>query len=182
VAAGFTNQRAYLRMRRDLAAPIPDLALPDALTVKSAAAVAEDSVRQAHHQGQAEAWGEGPMTPELWHRRWGTYSPDWSFVVLDTTEGPDAVVGYVLTMPQVEALSREPRTEGLIHRLGVVTDHRGRGIGRSLAALALKSFGDSGLRFASAMVDPDIEHSGFELYDALGFAPTSRALVYGVNL
>ncbi|MDR3201661.1 MAG: GNAT family N-acetyltransferase [Bifidobacteriaceae bacterium] len=182
VAAGFSVQRAYLRVRRDLAAPIPEPVFPGGLVLRHAAEVSESAVRQARNFDAGETWGEGPLTPEAWHRRWGQYTPEWSFVLLDPEEGEEQVVGYLLAQPKPQALSRERRMEGAIHRLGVVPSHRNRGLGRALVATALAAFAGSGLRFAAALVDPDWPHGGFGLYDALGFAPTSRAIVYAVNL
>jgi ribosomal protein S18 acetylase RimI-like enzyme len=182
VAAGFSPLRTYLKLRRDLAAPIPDPVFPEGLVLKHATDVTEASVRHAHTQGAGEVWGEGPLTPEAWHRRWQQYRREWSFAVLDPSEGSEAVAGYLLSMPQVEALSPARRTEGAIHRLSVIPTHRGRGVARALAVTALRAFADSGLRFASIIVDPSADHSGFDLYDDLGFAPTTRAIVYGVKV
>jgi ribosomal protein S18 acetylase RimI-like enzyme len=182
VAAGFSPQRAFMRMRRDLAAPIPEPEFPAGLVVKRAAEVSEAAVFEAHNLTSVEMWGEGPLTPEAWHRRWVQYRPEWSHVALDPTKPDQPAVGYLLAQPKLQAWSRERRTEGSIHRLGVIPSHRNRGIGRALTARALGSFNESGLRFATALVDPDMPSGGFGLYDALGFAPTSRAIVYAVNL
>jgi ribosomal protein S18 acetylase RimI-like enzyme len=182
VAAGFSPIRTYLKLRRDLAAPIEEPVLPEGLVLKHALDVSEAAVRHAHTQGAREVWGEGPLTPEAWHRRWQQYRREWSFAVLDPSEGTEAVAGYLLSMPQVEALSPARRTEGAIHRLTVIPTHRERGIGRAMAVNALRAFAESGLRFASIIVDPENTNSGFALYDDLGFAPTNRAIVYGVSL
>ncbi|MDR1428490.1 MAG: GNAT family N-acetyltransferase [Bifidobacteriaceae bacterium] len=182
VAAGFSPLRTYLKMRRDLAAPIPEPEFPPGFVIKNASDVSEAAVRHAHTQGAREVWGEGPLTPAAWHRRWQQYRREWSFAVLDPSEGSEAVVGYLLSMPQVEALSPARRTEGAIHRLSVIPTHRGRGIGRGLAITALRAFAESGLRFGSIIVDPENTNSGFALYDDLGFAPTTRAIVYGVTV
>jgi GNAT superfamily N-acetyltransferase len=182
LAAGFSPKATYLRLRRDLAAPIEPAAFPDGLEVRCAASLPESAVREAHIQGSHANWGEGALTPELWHREWGRYRPEWSFAVIDPAEGPDVVVGYALARPRYEAFAPRGRTEGLIHRLGVIPSHRGRGIGRALATRAMQAIADSGLRFATAVTDPDVPNSGFALYDDLGFARTTRAIVYGVNL
>jgi ribosomal protein S18 acetylase RimI-like enzyme len=155
---------------------------PEGRVLCHASEVSEAAVRHAHTLGAREVWGEGPLTPESWHRRWQQYRREWSFAVLDPSEGPEAVVGYLLSLPQVEVLSPARRTEGAIHRLTVIPSHRRRGVGRALATTALRAFAESGLRFGSIIVDPENTNSGFALYDDLGFAPTTRAIVYAVNL
>ncbi|MDR1152531.1 MAG: hypothetical protein LBK72_08680, partial [Bifidobacteriaceae bacterium] len=47
VAAGFSPMRTYLKMRRDLAAPIAEAALPEGLVITHASEVSEASVRHA---------------------------------------------------------------------------------------------------------------------------------------
>jgi hypothetical protein len=51
-----------------------------------------------------------------------------------------------------------------------------------LALTALRAYAASDLRFASIIIDPETPNSGFDLSDDLGFAPTSRAIIYGVAL
>ncbi|MDR0946118.1 MAG: GNAT family N-acetyltransferase, partial [Bifidobacteriaceae bacterium] len=144
VAAGFSQEMAYLRVRRDLAAPIPEPDFPEGIVVRHASEVSEASVLECHGRASGEAWGEGPPTALAWHRRWGEYKPEWSFVAIDPAQGKDHVIGYVLARVQLQAWSKGKRTEASIHRLGVDPAYRRRGIGRALVTRALKAFAESG--------------------------------------
>jgi len=182
VAGGFSPKTTFVRMRRDLNAPIPAPEFPADLEILPALSLPEAAVREAHVAAAHHTWGVGPLTPDLWHRVWERYRPEWSFAVVDPSEGAQVVVGYALCMPHTETMAPTVRTEGSISRLGVVPDHRARGIGRALACHVLRAFADSGVRFATILAEPDVEHSGFALWDDLGFASTTRAMVYGLNL
>jgi ribosomal protein S18 acetylase RimI-like enzyme len=94
----------------------------------------------------------------------------------------EQVAGYVLALIERPASKMAPRSQATIHRFAVAPGYRQRGIGRALAGRALLQFADEGKRFAAAVVDPAMPHSGLGLMEDFGFTPTGRTIVYGLDL
>jgi ribosomal protein S18 acetylase RimI-like enzyme len=180
MAAGFSPLRSIYKMRRDLEAPIPCLDLPAGLRWRALERVDPELVRQTHNQATAAAWAPGPIYPNLWARRWQHYRPELSCIAYDPAQ--ERVAGYVLSLVERPISQLTPRSEATIHRLAVAPGYRRRGIGRALMSRALGQFADAGRRFAAALLDPSMPHSGLAMLEDFGFSPGVRAIVYGLDL
>ncbi|MDR2454957.1 MAG: GNAT family N-acetyltransferase [Bifidobacteriaceae bacterium] len=180
MAAGFSPLCSVYKMRRDLEAPIPCLDLPAGLRWRPLERVEPEALRQAHNLATKAAWAPGPIYPELWARRWQEYRSELSCVAYDPS--CKRVAGYVLALVERPTSQLTPRSEATIHRLAVAPEYRQRGIGRALMSRALGQFADDGRRFAAALLDPAMPHSGLAMLEDFGFSPGARAIVYGLDL
>jgi mycothiol synthase len=117
----------------------------------------------------AEHFGHTPTPYESWEGEWYT-SSDWhpDRVLLAEVDGePVGVLAWVAAPP-----------EGYIATLGVLREHRGRGIG---TALLRRGFGDiaaAGFSGASLSVDTANATGAVELYRKFGMEPVREALIY----
>ncbi|MDR1393979.1 MAG: GNAT family N-acetyltransferase [Bifidobacteriaceae bacterium] len=180
MAAGFSQLRSVFKMRRDLEAPIVCYSLPDGLKWRPLERVDPETVRLAHNASTAGAWSPGAIYPELWQRRWSEYRPELSCVAYDTAKG--RIAGYALALVARPTSPLQPRSEASIHRLAVVPEYRGQGIGRALMSRMLTQLADDGWRFAAAALDPVMANSGRAMFEDFGFSPGVRDIVYALDL
>ena len=112
----------------------------------------------------------GRYRPEVWERHIGYYlrrDPEGSVVA----EWQGAVVGFMLGEVRSGEFGLEEPT-GWIEVLGVDPGHRGKAIGRSMAAALLAHFRELGAHTVRTLVDEEAEelHSFFS---SLGFTPSN---------
>ncbi|WP_165234610.1 GNAT family N-acetyltransferase [Aquisphaera insulae] len=156
-----------LRMELDLDEPIGPIALPDPFTWiawdESLLALHAD-VKYRSFRGEIDAYvfpclgdryGCQRLMREI--RRKPGFLPGATWLIA----GPDGCVGTVQGV-----LDHGPI--GAIQNLGVVPEHRGKGLGRALARGALAGFQGAGLRRAYLEVTAE-NRSALMLYRSLGF-------------
>ena len=92
---GYSIERWFFDMERDLTEPVEAPRVPADLTLAAFDWAHDDAVRRAHNEAFATHWGSSQRSPEEW-QRWFTgdrhFRPDLSFVVLDG----DEVAAYAL--------------------------------------------------------------------------------------
>jgi ribosomal protein S18 acetylase RimI-like enzyme len=112
----------------------------------------------------------GRYRPEVWERRIGYYlrrDPEASRVA----EVDGKVVGFMLGEVRAGEFGLEEPT-GWIEVLGVDPDHRGRAIGRQMAAAMLEHFKEQGAHGVRTLVDEDMEEIR-RFFTSIGFEPSS---------
>lgn len=116
-----------------------------------------------------------PWTPAMW-KQWVTgshsFRPATSVVVVP--EGGDTIVGYVTTH-EWEAYERATgRREAYVAKVGVLEEHRGRGIAGALLSRCLRLYAEAGYDEASLDVDSENPTGALGVYQRAGFEVESR--------
>lgn len=174
IAAGFFALRTLTVYERELyaapAAPPPagyriegwraDLAVPALAAHRSA--FGEDAEMEAR-------------SLERWRRAGEQLEPRWSLVAF----GPDgSLAGYLLGVRPVAAWVRHGRLEAGFALLGVLPDHRGRGVGAALVRGGLERAATAGMTWASAEVDAKGSPAASAIFAGAGFIPQGSEVVY----
>lgn len=175
-AAGFSPIRWYTEMRRDLAEPLPEVAL-EGLRVEPWRPELDEAVRLAHNEAFADHWGSEPRTPEDW-KHGPHFVPGWSFVALDG----DEVVGYTLSGRYEDDFEVVGYPFGYSELLGVRRAWRGRGVAVALLAAAMAAFKEDGMAYAVLGVDTANPSGAHGLYERLGYRAVHGEVLYSVEI
>ena len=182
--AGFTAIRWYVDMRRDLSAPIPDIALGDGIAIEVYSERRRDDVRVTHNEAFVpDHWGSNPYDAEAWQlHAIGSekFRPDWSFVAVDTAT--DRVVGYLLSGAYDQDWAAQGFTEGWTDLLAVRREWRRRGIAPALLASAMRSYADGGMEYAGLDVDVDNPTGALGLYENVGYERRGVSMQYSKEI
>ena len=178
LAQGFATWRWFLRMRRELAEPLPDAAEVAGYTIRGYTDADCEATRLAYNASFADHWGSSPRDPARWREDVvGTpFRPEHSFLALDER---DAVAGFVIVdefAAETEAFGFRP---GYIHLVGTVRSSRGRGIASALLVRALTSMAADGYRRSELGVDAASPTEAGRVYERLGYRPVDRSQVLG---
>ena len=161
LAIGFTLERYYYDLHRDLGSPIPERTV-DGVRVVSFPPERSDDVRRVHNRSFANL-GSAEVSPEQWGARIEdpAFRPEWSSIALVG----ERIVGYALCVEEGEAGQRVGWTE----RFGVDPDHRRRDIALALLSRSLRAMR------ADGCVEAGI---GIDTPDGLGLARIGEDLGY----
>ncbi|MBM3673861.1 MAG: GNAT family N-acetyltransferase [Actinobacteria bacterium] len=166
--AGFSPERHYFEMRRDLAEPIPEPMVPSGLRLVAYSTELDEAVRRAHNEALADHWAATTTDAAEWsafvtgHRG---FRADRSFVVLDGRE----VVGYAIGAEHPDDWPALGFTEGWTEQLGVRRPWRGRGVARALLDASLGAFARAGRDHAALDVDAENPTGAVALYERAGY-------------
>jgi ribosomal protein S18 acetylase RimI-like enzyme len=157
---GFTAVRHFLRMRLDLTTP----ARPAPSTTATLRAYDPERDERAFHAVQmaafADHWGEHDESIEEWRAGFvdvPAYDPSlWSVAEMD-----GAIVGMIVGRPDLDG-------KGWVRSVGVLPEHRGRGIGEALLLRAFEQFRERGWQRAELGVDAENSTGATRLYDRVG--------------
>jgi mycothiol synthase len=174
--AGLRLTRYFVKLERDLAEPIPDVALPDGLRLVRP--TLDDAARflEAKNDAFRDHWGSQPTSEEQWAAilRQSTTRLDLSFLALDG----ERVAGFVLTDVNPDDFERQGFVGGYVGLVGVVREWRRRGVAPALLATALRAYRDAGHERVTLDVDTENPSGALGLYTRLGFAPKDRSLAF----
>lgn len=182
VRRGFTARRWYTQMRRDVRQDIPLVQLGQYLTIEPWSPAWSDQARRAHNKAFLDYGQLTAVTPEQWERKVSAVVPEWSFVAVDRSTDRARVAGFILASKWEEDWPALGWREGYIEALGVLSEWRGRGVGRSLLAHSMLAFRAAGMDFAGIDVDHDAPTGAQRLYAEIGFEPTHRTIMYAIDL
>ncbi|WP_127127554.1 GNAT family N-acetyltransferase [Georgenia sp. SYP-B2076] len=183
VAAGFSPKRVFQEMRRPVAAPLPETAVPEGVRIVDWAPDLDDAVRHAHNEAFADHWGSQPLTPESWAILHRELAPTWSKVALAT--GPDGdvdVAGYAMTCRHEHAWARLGFTEGYTEVLGVRRPYRGQGLARALLVAVIESLATDGIESAGLDVDTVNPSGANHFYERLGYEHHGAQILYTIEI
>jgi mycothiol synthase len=175
--AGFTAQRYFWQLERELGQPIPDLDLVAPLRMVALSSELSEATRLAKNEAFRDHWGSQPISSEQWEgmmalpeRRF-----DLSFLAL---EG-ERVVGFVVVDMSGVDIAGEAGTSGFraveIVWVGVLADWRRRGVAQALLAESLRASHQAGIQRAALNVDSDSPTGAIGLYAGMGFARKSSS-------
>lgn len=176
-AAGFSPIRWYVRMRRDLTVPLPDVVEPEGVRIEPWRLEIDEAVRLAHNDAFADHWGSEPRSAEDW-RHDAHFAPEWSFVALDG----DEVAGYALSSRYEQDFEVLGAPFGYTNLLGVRGPWRGRGIAPALLVRVMAACRESGMRYAMLDVDTTNPSGAHGLYERLGYESLSGVVMYSVEI
>jgi mycothiol synthase len=165
--AGFTAERYYHAMERDLA-DVPEVRPAPGVELVPFAWDRDDEVRRAHNASFTAHHGSTERDELAW-RSWFTgqraFRPDLS--VLALVDG--AVAGYVLGY----VYEADTRATGVatVHlgQIGVLPTARGRGVATAAIAASLRAAAEAGCGRAALDVDSENSTGALALYERVGF-------------
>lgn len=174
---GYEAHRFAFQMMRDLADPIPELPLPDNITVRTCTSDDYQVVWEADVEAFSESYGSPPRTeaeyqqvindphidPTIWQVAW---------------EG-DEVVGGVLNRIDPDYNAEHNTLIGWTDPIFVRKAWRKQGIAKALIARSFKLLKDEkGMTHARLWVDAENESGALQLYEGMGYTVTEKMTMY----
>lgn len=182
---GFTTQRFYRALRRDLALDLPQIELQEGLELRGYTLELDEPTRRAHNDAFRDHWGSQPKTPDDWNQGRAMFLPAATFAVVDTSitddDGLPFVAGYLWSSKYEQDWDINGFTSGYIDVLGVRRGYRGRKIGVGLLAAAMAKYRDLGLQYAELDVDSANPSGALGIYTQLGFEVSSGSTMYSLE-
>ncbi|WP_347110765.1 GNAT family N-acetyltransferase [Paenarthrobacter sp. S56] len=175
---GYRAIRWFNEMHRPLSEPVPQRPLARGLEFRPLEPSLYEAVRLAHNEAFRDHWGSELRDEESWRftMEEPTARHDWSSVVVDSSSGE--VAGYQLASYDPVAAADRGFKEGYTELLGVRRQYRGRGVGQSLLAEAMRRFADAGMDVASLDVDSANPTGALALYLGMGYAAVARSMTW----
>ncbi|MDQ4137622.1 MAG: GNAT family N-acetyltransferase [Actinomycetota bacterium] len=175
-AAGFRPARFFTGLARDLSQPIPDLPLPEGVTIEPYRPKLSGATLQAKNAAFRDHWGSQPTTQEQWESMLALsfFRPDLSFLAL----AGDEVVGFLTSEVNEDDWPGQGYSSAYIPLVGVVREWRRKGIAPALLARAFTAFREQGLERAVLDVDSDNPTGALGLYTGMGFVPETRETAF----
>ena len=173
--AGFTAERWFTSMERDMRMPVPEVTARDGITVVPYTHDRDEETRLAHNDAFRDHWGSQPSQPASWAKFVGGpfFRPDLSRLALDAG---GAVVGYSLVSVNEDDWVAMGASSGYIELIGVVRASRGRRVAPAVIAGTLSAIQAAGLERTVLDVDTASPTAADALYAGLGFHPTERSV------
>lgn len=173
---GFATERYFWQLERDLADPIPELALPAPLRIEPLAPEFWERTRVAKNEAFRDHWGSQPSAKEAWDG-WMTMTsrrPDLSFLAV---EGDD-VVGLVITDVTEDDWELQGFTGSYVSLVGVVARWRRQGVAPALLAASMAASRAAGLERTVLDVDSASPTGALRLYTGMGFVQKSGSRAF----
>jgi mycothiol synthase len=170
---GYRIERWFSTMVRDLAAPVPAVSAPDGIQVVPFSHDRDEDARIARNDAFRDHWGSRPTDPERWAQYVGGdfFRPDLCRLAID--EG-GRIAAFCLASVNEGDWAGHGASHAYIDLIGVVRDHRRRGLAPLVVAAALQAMADAGLAQAVLDVDTASPTGANTLYENLGFRATER--------
>lgn len=181
-AAGMTAERHHYQMGIEMDGEPPSPQIPEGIIIRPIIAGKEeqDAVR-VFDEAFKDHWGhvDRPFTEtwKLWKHRIEadeTYDPALWFLAMDG----NTLAGVSICWTHIG----EQTDTGWIGTLGVLRDHRRRGIGEALLCHSFRAFWERGKRKVGLTVDADSLTGATRLYEKCGMHIQHRIDVYTVEL
>jgi mycothiol synthase len=170
--AGYDVVRHSFRMRIDLDREIRAPEWPDGFTVRTFQEGEERRVYDAHMASFADTWMFEPDPYESW-THWFVEDPSFDPSLWFLAEAGDGLAGIVLARPN----ESEPGL-GWIRILGVVPEHRQRGLGQALLRHTFVEFGRRGFEAVGLGVDAENPTGAVRLYERAGMHVARTNLLF----
>jgi ribosomal protein S18 acetylase RimI-like enzyme len=174
---GYQAARYAYKMQRDLAEPIPPVALPGSLRMVAWSKERDEQLRQAFNTAFKGSWGVPEIDEQLWPQIFTgipKFRGDLSFLVQDG----EKILGFCINWIDEAKNRQRDVKEGWIEALGVIPERRGMGIASALLSHSLEEFKASGLEQAALDVDTQNPTGALRLYENLGFIAIKRTITF----
>lgn len=174
---GLRTERFFTSMVRDSTAALPDLAEPDGIRVVALTPELLEATRLARNDAFRDHWGSLPTDPERWRQL--AEGPFFRFDLSRVALAGEEVVAFCLASVNEDDWETLGASNSYIDLIGVVRDHRRRGLAPLVVSRTLAAIAAAGLEKAVLDVDTESPTGANTLYERLGFTATdrSRALV-----
>ncbi|MFI8633612.1 GNAT family N-acetyltransferase [Microbacterium sp. NPDC077663] len=174
-AQGYTAERWFSTMERDLAQPVVALDAPDGTSVVPYDRARDADALAARNDAFRDHWGSLPSNEERWQQFVGGefFRPDLSRMAV-TDDGQ--IVAFCLASVNEEDFAALGASHAYIDLIGVIRSHRKRGLAPLVIAAALDAIRAEGLERAVLDVDTDSPTGANRLYDSVGFVATQRVV------
>jgi mycothiol synthase len=190
-SAGYTAVRWFYDMTRPLggdAPPIPDVAVPDGLSIEPWTEDRNEAVRLAHNEAFADHWGSQPRDAEAW-RSWTTehrtFRRNWSRLILDPSrldaDGRAAVAGYLVSYAYEQNWEAMGYSQGYVGQIGVRPGWRGRRLAPALLAEVMRAYAADGMESAGLDVDAGNATGALALYEGMGFSVKETSILWSLE-
>jgi mycothiol synthase len=175
---GYQAARYNFEMVRPHLNDIPDLPLPEGLTVRAVQPEMRNTVWAAAREAFRDHWG---FSEEEWAdthlegwQEHETFNPDLWQVAWDG----DEVAGMVLNFINAKENEAFNRLRGYTETICVRRPYRRKGLARALIARSLKLHRDLGMTEAALGVDAQNPTGALHLYESMGFKATKQFTSY----
>jgi len=177
---GFTPQRWFATMLRDMGDAVPDVAPSESVRAAGIAVVPfthdrDDDMRLARNDAFRDHWGSLPSQPASWAKFIGGefFRPDLSRLAVDAD---GAIVAFCLASVNEDDWETLGATNSYIDLIGVVRSHRRQGLAPLVVSQSLRAIAEAGLEKAVLDVDTASPTGADALYVGLGFTATERSV------
>jgi len=174
--AGFSAERVYHRMRVQLTDRAPRPPLPTGVTVRLLDLDDESDRRLAHRLTEEPFTEHHGYTPTTYERFWELHRHD--DPVLDPTAWWLAEVDGAPAGCLIGDETRAADGGGFIPSLGVLSEHRGRGVARALLHAAFDDYAARGRDWVALAVDSENATGATTLYESVGMKETAAIVLY----
>jgi mycothiol synthase len=171
-AAGYGVIRHSYRMRIGLDGTVPEPQWPDGISVRTMGDDDERLFYDTHNASFAGTWMFEPEQFDLWHH-WFIEDPAFDPALWFVAESGDDPAGI--------AMAREAGHEpglGWVRVLGVVPEHRQRGIAQALLRHAFREFAARGMKAVGLGVDAENPTGAVRVYERAGMHVERTNLLY----
>lgn len=180
-AEGYAAVRWGYLMRRDLAEPIEDRALPAGLTARAPRPDEHRKVWDALQEAFRDHWGFRPNTEEEYQGwlAWPLFEPSlWQVAFTPDEE----VAGMVLNFIPRQENAALGVQRGWTDPICVRRPWRKMGVAKALILRSLRLLKEQGMTEAALGVDTQNPNGALQLYESCGFRPLSRSTTYRKGL
>jgi mycothiol synthase len=181
--SGYSPIRYFEQMVRPTLENIPEFALPDDLSIRSALPEHYRAIWQVVAETFRDCWGCAEFTEEsyqAWLADKSHFQPHlWQIAWDDTT---NKIIGHILTFIDVAENDRNQRQRGYTEVIGVCRSWRKRGVARALIARSLRAQKAEGMTESALGVDSENPSGADRLYSQCGFQAVKRNIVFSKPL
>jgi mycothiol synthase len=181
---GMRLERYFTSMERVVADPIPEIVVPEGITIIPFTPELAEATRLARNDAFRDHWGSQPTLGERWRQfvEGEDFRPDLSVVAVE--DGPDGaprVVALALSTVNEDDWAVQGFSSGYVALIGVVRDRRGRRLAPACIGALLRSYSAAGLERAVLDVDTESPTGANTLYSGMGFVPTTRSTAFVIE-
>jgi mycothiol synthase len=168
-ARGFATIRYGFQMRRPLDEPIPEVALPEGLEVRSVLPKHHRAIWDSDVEAFQDHWEARVRTEHDYVRTFT--DPDFDPTMWQVAWAGDEVAGSIMNNIYPEANARVGLAIGWLDHVSVRRAWRGRGLASALIVRSLRIHRDRGMAVAALGVDAENPTGALRLYEKFGFTP-----------
>ncbi|PSL36714.1 mycothiol synthase [Labedella gwakjiensis] len=176
---GMRLERYFTSMERRISEPIPDIELPDGVSVVPFSEDLAEMTLLARNDAFRDHWGSQPTLAERWRQftEGEEFRADLSWVAVeDQPDGARRVIALALSTVNEDDWGVQGFSSGYVALIGVVRDRRGRRLAPACISVLLRSYASAGLERAILDVDTESPTGAHSLYTGMGFVATTRSV------
>jgi len=180
---GFTPNRYYHGMKRELGADLPPVADLQGIDIVPYSPALDEQALYVKNESFKDHWASAPRTPEQWRYEFAesvSFRPDLSYVALDAADS--SAVGVILTKYYEADAQATGRRDAHIAILGTLRAARGRGVATALLGTVLHAARAAGFDSASLGVDAQNPTGALGVYERAGLTVKDTWINYSRRL